>query len=51
MQEGRKMKPTTTRKITQQKQAWITEIMELEDNAIKMAIIKIFKDLKENIIK
>lgn len=25
--------------------------MELEDNEIKMAIIKIFKDVKENIIK
>lgn len=45
------MKPTTTRKIIQQKQTWIAEIMELEDNEIKIAIIKIFKDLKENMMK
>lgn len=42
---------TTTRKIIQQKQTWIAEIMELEDNEIKIAIIKIFKDLKENMMK
>lgn len=29
----------------------MTEIMELEDKEIKIAIIKILKDLKENIMK
>lgn len=29
----------------------MTEIMELEDKEIKTAIIKILKDLKENIMK
>lgn len=51
VQESRKMEPIIRRKIIQQKQIQKTEIMELEDKQIKIVIIKIFKDLKENIMK